>query len=470
VPDAQCWLRRRRRGIPSPGQYPDRLLQFDVYASTLLEHGVVEGRLEDGQYDFAIGDTSARLFLDDGKLFLRVGETEVVVQAAPEGSFTPSMEITVGGISSAVRLRLQSWDPSSGSFRLLRGRAAQVLSSDPAQLDDFRRLAGAIMGEGITLDYQRGRFGTTMAEGGDGVAEQIVAEWLAANHDYFVGSLLFAARRAWDLLILYIPSFDAAGHAFIGMLDEDSSAWNAETARRVWPVLERLFLSVVDSYVGEIRHRFPDATLVVTSDHGMEGVGRTVMPNVALRKAGLLALDDKGATDLSRTRAVHLPGRSGGIFINSADWLSGIVLPPHRAGVKRQVASVLLGLRDPETGASPIRAVFDSDLDGLALGFGGPAGADLYFDPAPDYSESASMSGEEAIGMLPPTGVGRHGPAPWRRKLHGILYVAGPGVEPGRSLGVVRAIDVAPTVAALLGIQPPANATGRDLLLGSDTR
>jgi hypothetical protein len=42
----------------------------------------------------------------------------------------------------------------------------------------------------------------------------------------------------------------------------------------------------------------------------------------------------------------------------------------------------------------------------------------------------------------------------------GPFAVAGPGVAAGVDLGVVRAIDVAPTLSALLGIDPPARARG----------
>lgn len=45
----------------------------------------------------------------------------------------------------------------------------------------------------------------------------------------------------------------------------------------------------------------------------------------------------------------------------------------------------------------------------------------------------------------------------------GALYAAGPGIRP-RTLGSARLIDVAATVSALLGIQPPAQSEGRNLL------
>ncbi|MBE3072844.1 MAG: hypothetical protein IMZ67_07695 [Acidobacteria bacterium] len=57
------------------------------------------------------------------------------------------------------------------------------------------------------------------------------------------------------------------------------------------------------------------------------------------------------------------------------------------------------------------------------------------------------------------------GPAPWRRNLLSIFYAVGPGVRAGRQIGTVRIVDVAPTITHLLGIAPPANATGHALPL-----
>jgi arylsulfatase A-like enzyme len=61
--------------------------------------------------------------------------------------------------------------------------------------------------------------------------------------------------------------------------------------------------------------------------------------------------------------------------------------------------------------------------------------------------------------------MGFHGVAPWRRGMHAIFYAVGRGITPGRRLGIVHAIDVAPTVARLLGIDPPRDAIGRPIPL-----
>jgi predicted AlkP superfamily phosphohydrolase/phosphomutase len=222
----------------------------------------------------------------------------------------------------------------------------------------------------------------------------------------------------------------------------------------------------VDRFVGEIRRRFPDATVIVTSDHGVEGTGRVVYPNVILRQAGLLELDSDGAIDLARTRAAVLDQRAGLVTLNVTDRREGIVPAADRALVKRQVTAALLSARDPDTGTPVVRAVLDAETDGLALGFSAEGGADLVLDPAGDYAIYVDATGPQVAGPSKlAAGEGKHGPLPTRRNLQGIFFAAGPGVAPGLRLPMVRLADVAPTVSRLLGIPPPAQSTGAPILL-----
>jgi arylsulfatase A-like enzyme len=48
--------------------------------------------------------------------------------------------------------------------------------------------------------------------------------------------------------------------------------------------------------------------------------------------------------------------------------------------------------------------------------------------------------------------------------MHAAFALAGAGVAERAQLGVIRQIDVAPTLCLLLGIEPPAQATGVVLL------
>ncbi len=55
-----------------------------------------------------------------------------------------------------------------------------------------------------------------------------------------------------------------------------------------------------------------------------------------------------------------------------------------------------------------------------------------------------------------------HG-APWRYDTFVPIIFAGAGIEPQRVNRLVHPADVAPTLAAFLGIKPPSSAVGRPL-------
>ena len=59
---------------------------------------------------------------------------------------------------------------------------------------------------------------------------------------------------------------------------------------------------------------------------------------------------------------------------------------------------------------------------------------------------------------------GIHGYDPALPEMAGVLLAMGRGVPDGRRLPAVRAIDVAPTAAALLGIDPPRSSEGAAFL------
>ncbi|TMA59965.1 MAG: hypothetical protein E6J75_02060 [Deltaproteobacteria bacterium] len=63
-----------------------------------------------------------------------------------------------------------------------------------------------------------------------------------------------------------------------------------------------------------------------------------------------------------------------------------------------------------------------------------------------------------------------HGAHLYQESLRVPLIISGPRVAPGRRTDLAQGIDLFPTLAAYLGIPPPAGLPGRDLLSGSEAR
>ncbi len=118
---------------------------------------------------------------------------------------------------------------------------------------------------------------------------------------------------------------------------------------------------------------------------------RTMRP---FRIAGLLALDDDGAIDLSRSVALSLNGYW--ISINRSSWWRGIVPSARESGVPAATRSAIEGVV-AESGERVVLGTFtlQSDPD---MGPGGPTGGDLYWGTRPGYRSSSAHVDAEAVG------------------------------------------------------------------------
>lgn len=180
----------------------------------------------------------------------------------------------------------------------------------------------------------------------------------------------------------------------------------------------------------DARGAWGDTTLLVASDHGMAAYSRTVDVADVLAEAGVrarvihalavaqvhLARPEEAARAAEVLRAI--PGL--------AAWPRAEIPPALRYRHPR--VGDVVALAEPPLALVPANAS-GARLAGLARLFGRALGAHGY-DPA------------------------RH------REMHGIFVALGRGVPPATRLPPVRAIDVAPTIARLLAIAPPARSEG----------
>ncbi len=326
--------------------------------------------------------------------------------------FSEPLHLVLEGSPVSLRFRLFSVAPDGQTFRLFHTAAPRVDVSDPALAAEYVREIGGWIGNASLGLLRSGAFGTPLSRGGDGVAE--------------------AHRR--------YPGHDAAVAARAQRVRE-----------RGWALVDRrlaLLRALMDDGAG--------TALFVSGDHGMRPAWRVFRPNVALREAGLLHLDDSGTVDLTRTVALSPNGYW--ININGTDWKGGIVSPGERAAVIRRVERMLRDARGVD-GEPIVTRIWRTDQH-PDLGVGGPAGGDLYFDLRLGYHVSHDASGPMTRDTRPE---GKHGYPPMASDMHTSLCIASPLVGPQR-LDLVRTIDLAPTVATWLGIDAPPESRGRSLL------
>jgi len=107
-----------------------------------------------------------------------------------------------------------------------------------------------------------------------------------------------------------------------------------------------------------------------------------------------------------------------------------------------------------------ISAVIDAAAQGEEKGIGGDTGGDIYIELAEGYDFDA-RSGGSLITEIEPQG--QHGANPEQASMRTIMVLNGPGIRSGQRLKDLRIIDFAPTLARLLDLPKPKDATGRVL-------
>lgn len=279
---------------------------------------------------------------------------------------------------------------------------------------------------------------------------------------YLADTTLETLRQGdWDLLLTYLPLLDEVGHRFLLReprqpdYDAENGSRRARYARHIewsYQFADRLLLRMLEAVP-------PGTNFVVVSDHGMAPVHTQVLIHSLLREAGFQVTPD----DKTEVRA-YTAGNTAHIYVNLAGRQPGGVV----AGGKlvesvERIRSACQHLRDPRTGEPVFEAVLPkSELGAVHLGHSG-RGGDVWVNARAGFTLSARFDPEASVFKPSPTLLGMHGSLGTERTMHAIFFAAGPRVRP-RFLGHMNSVDVAPTVSALLGIEPPTATQGRAVL------
>jgi predicted AlkP superfamily pyrophosphatase or phosphodiesterase len=207
-----------------------------------------------------------------------------------------------------------------------------------------------------------------------------------------------------------------------------------EALRRQDANVGRILEAVQASGVG-------DRTVVlVVGDHGFTSVERNLNPNALLRDAGFI--ESSGDRIVSWRARVRSSGGSAAVYVKDRR---------EEAEVRRVLESG--AVRD---GARLYRVFGRDELD--PLGYNPEAVFAL--EPEPGWAVVERLAPDLVHGL--PTVKGNHGQRPERPGLHTGFLAAGPGIRPGVAVDWMHLVDVAPTVASMLGLDLPG-VEGRDL-------
>lgn len=191
--------------------------------------------------------------------------------------------------------------------------------------------------------------------------------------------------------------------------------------------LARLFTAL------DARGAWPRTTVLVVSDHGMAEADAPIDVEAALEAAGVGArvangggdaqvyVEDRAQLDAARAALAKLPGAKA--------WTPDALPPGFRSFFPGRSGDLTLAATPPGVLARP------------------------------NLAQRAQAAANRMRGLS----TGAHGYDPELPDMGAIFFALGRGVPPGTKLAHARAIDVAPTAAALLGIDPPLQSEGSAL-------
>jgi predicted AlkP superfamily pyrophosphatase or phosphodiesterase len=231
-----------------------------------------------------------------------------------------------------------------------------------------------------------------------------------------------------NLLMIHLVEVDHVGHR--DGPRSDNAYWSVSHADdRIRDIVEFAKLSP----------HADKTTVVVASDHGFYPIEIDICPNALLRQEKLLEVND-GKLGAKRAYCVS---QGGGCMVYVLD-------DEHRAEIVDKLAKQFATVEGIE---SVIREDQFADY-GLATREQDSRAPDLWLNAKSHYSFNDTHSGEVIQRRASPGGT--HGYLPDQPEMWGTLVISGYGVKPGVKLGKVSNLDVAPTIARLLGVEMPS--------------
>ncbi|MGI8574813.1 MAG: 5'-nucleotidase C-terminal domain-containing protein [Egibacteraceae bacterium] len=291
-----------------------------------------------------------------------------------------------------------------------------------------------------------------------------------------------------DLLMLGTPVTDEFSHQFLGLitrksLDGDPNPYfddvngDGERDHRVRERRGYLRAAYAEADA-TLRHaqrlvQGPE-TVLASSDHGFAPQWYAVNAGKVLADAGLQGAEQTSNCRISDETARAKACWAGGtaqVYLNLVGRdPNGVVPADEYDAVRQEIVAAFESLSDPENpDAQVVDAIFLKeelrDVDGSDSLHPSRSG-DVVVVLRPPYQFDAATPGETiAFSEF----FGQHGYLPdlvnIRRNvnMHGTFVAAGPGIRNRHPVTDVRAVDLAPTAAALLGIPGPQSARGQIL-------
>jgi len=224
-----------------------------------------------------------------------------------------------------------------------------------------------------------------------------------------------------NVLLLHLVSVDALEHAT-----------GRQTPEAYWAISDsdRCIRELIDAVeAAGLKDR---TAFFICSDHGFITYTKKVLPNVILRQEGVRRGLGEGA---------YASDQGGGCFIYLLD-------DANKAETAKKLAERFRAVEGIET----VIEATDFAKFGHRLPSEDPREPDLMLSAKDGYAFGGEDSGQEFI-VPTKTPLGTHGYSPFHPLMGANFVASGAGIKEGVVLDQVNSTDVAPTMAAILGLE-----------------
>ena len=280
---------------------------------------------------------------------------------------------------------------------------------------------------------------------------EVYCQWQADALHYMID------HKGREVIFSHLHNVDLIGHQ-MWHLAKHRDAWQNDEAfyqRMITEIYEQ-----TDRYLARFLHYLDEGwTIIITSDHGLiteenhtTGLGELRVNGNVMVELGYTVLkkDADGQPlheiDLEKSRAVAKLG--GQVTINlKGRYPYGIVEAEDKYALEAQIINDLYNYRDPITGQRVVSMAL-RNKDAIILGLSGERCGDIiYF-----MEEGHNIIHADSL----PTQKGY-----FNTSVSPIFVAAGQGIKKGFTTDrVIRQVDVAPTIAALVGLRMPRECEG----------
>ncbi len=279
--------------------------------------------------------------------------------------------------------------------------------------------------------------------------------------DFQSGALLYCMEQLdYEVVFSHFHAPDLQKHMFIRYLKSGRPERNM-TSDDYEEIMEAVYTQI-DRYLGRFVHLLDQGwTIIVTSDHaqvcptyGIRGLGDMGVNIQLMEELGytVLKTNEKGnklrEIDWTKTKAVA--NREMHIYLNLKGRTDhGIIDPKDQYELEEEIMTALYGYKDPISGQRIISFALRRK-DAAIIGLGGdfPACGDIIYCMAEGYEHDHDDSLPTSCGECDTS-------------VSPVFIAAGSGIKENFLIKrMIRQVDVAPTIAVLLGTRMPAQCEG----------